>query len=236
MQPSSDRPAGSGRQLRRYGPLAAILVVLVVVAGVLVFTQGDDDDETATTGDTTTDAEAPSGVISYAQAEEDGQLDELTFPEGCDTERGTVAIPDFFAPPCYADAEDNGGETATGVTGDAIKVVAYIPLENDPVLGLIIGAVGIDDTGAETQATYEGYADLYNSYYQTYGRTVEVEFYQGTGTAIDEVAARADAQAVADKEPFAVWGGPVLTTAWADELANRGVVCLGCLGGGLPEW
>ncbi|MDQ3146557.1 MAG: ABC transporter substrate-binding protein, partial [Actinomycetota bacterium] len=44
------------------------------------------------------------------------------------------------------------------------------------------------------------------------------------------------AQAVADKEPFAVWGGPVITTAWADELASRGVVCIGCLGGGLPEW
>lgn len=30
---------------------------------------------------------------------------------------------------------------------------------------------------------------------------------------------------------FAVWGGPVLTSAFADELAARGVVCVGCTAG-----
>ena len=39
MQPTTDRPAGGGgnRQLRRYGPLVAILAVLAIVAGGLVF-------------------------------------------------------------------------------------------------------------------------------------------------------------------------------------------------------
>jgi hypothetical protein len=148
-----------------------------------------------------------------------------------------VAIPSFFAPPCYADIEgDNGGETATGVTGDSIKVVAYLGLDDDPILNLITGAVGVEDTSDEAGQTYQGYRDLFQTYYQTYGREVELELYKGTGTAIDEEAARADAQAIADMEPFAVWGGPVLTSAFADELAARGVICIGCLGGGLPEW
>ncbi|CAN5414043.1 hypothetical protein BH18ACT1_BH18ACT1_03440 [soil metagenome] len=237
MQPSSDRPEGGNRALRRYGPLVAILVVLAVVAGVLVANGGGDDDEdVATDADVASEGETNEGVASFQQAEEEGRLDEVTFPEGCDEERGRVAIPDFFAPPCYADVEDNGGATSPGVTGDTIKVIAYLPLANDPVLGLITGSVGINDSPEQTRATYQGYADLYNSYYQTYGRRVELEFQEATGNVIDEVSARADAQSTADREPFAVWGGPVLTTAWADELAARQVMCVGCLGGGIPEW
>jgi Periplasmic binding protein len=239
MQPSTDQPSGSsaGRQLRRYGPLVAILVVLAVVAGVLVFAGGDDDDGDDVATDQDQASGAPEGVLSFQQAEEEGRLDEVTFPEGCDEERGRVAIPSYFSPPCYADIEgDNGGATATGVTADSIKVVAYIPIDDDPILNLITGSVGIEDTGDETEATYQGYRDLYQSYYQTYGREVELVAYRATGTAIDEEAARADAQAIADMEPFAVWGGPVLTSAFADELAAREVICVGCLGGGLPDW
>jgi hypothetical protein len=240
MQPSTDRPSGSGgssRQLRRYGPLVAILVVLAVVAGVLVFAGGDDDGDDEATGSGEAASGAPEGVLSYEDAEEQGRLDEVTFPDGCDEERGRVAIPSFFAPPCYANIEgDNGGATATGVTGDSIKVVAYIAIDDDPILNLITGSVGIEDTGDEAAATYQGYRDLYQTYYQTYGREVELVEYRATGTAIDEEAARADAQAIADMEPFAVWGGPVLTSAFADELAARQVICVGCLGGGLPEW
>jgi hypothetical protein len=236
MQPSSDQPAGAGRQLRRYGPLVAILVVGAVIAGVLIATSGDDDDEEASTTGDLSDIELPEGAISYQQAEADGRLDELEFKETCDTERGQVAIPSFFSPPCFANVDDNGGDTATGVTGDTIKVVAYLPIADDPILDLITGAVGVEDTPEEVRATYEEYANLYNTYYQTYGRTVELEFQEATGNALDEVTARADAQAAADKEPFAVWGGPILTTAWADELAARGVICIGCLGAGQPEW
>src|SRR5918998_1672310 len=118
MQPSIDRPSGSGsgsgsgdrgRQLRRYGPLAAILVVLAVVAGVLVFAGGDDgDDETATDPGEETGG-AVEGVLSFQDAEEQGRLDEVTFPEGCDEERGRVAIPSYFAPLCYADNEGDNG-------------------------------------------------------------------------------------------------------------------------------
>ena len=87
MQPSTDQPSGgsggTGRQLRRYGPIAAILVVLAVIAGVLVFAGGgdDDDDEATTSGESTSGG--PEGVLSYQDAEDQGRLDEVTFPDGC---------------------------------------------------------------------------------------------------------------------------------------------------------
>ncbi len=57
-----------------------------------------------------------------------------------------------------------------------------------------------------------------------------------TGRANDEVAARADAVRAADeKEPFAVWGGPVLTSAFADELGRAARSCASAAGGGHPE-
>src|SRR4051812_27369275 len=113
MQPSTDQPSGSGgrgRQLRRYGPLAAILVVLAVVAGVLVFAGGDDKGNKESTTGGKKASGAPAGVLSYQDAKDQGRLDDVTFPDGCDEKTGRVAIPSFFAPPCYANVEgDNGG-------------------------------------------------------------------------------------------------------------------------------
>ena len=58
-----------------------------------------------------------------------------------------------------------------------------------------------------------------------------------TGLANDEVTARADAVRIAeDFEPFVVLGGPALTSAFADELAAREVMCIGCTPGQPPEW
>ncbi len=236
MQPSSDQNTGgsAGSPLRRYGPVIAIVAVIAVIVGV-VFATGGDDDDTATDGTTSSSGpdatdgpvQRPAGAISWTQAQEEN-LD-VTFPETCDMERGTVAIPYFFAPECYADADDNGGATSTGVTGDSITVVYYSAPANDPVLDFITGPIQNDDTPEQIQETVLGFADLFGAYYQTYGRTVEVKVVNASGTSTDEVAARADAQkAIEEHKPFAAWGGPALTTAWADEMAAAGVVCIGC--------
>lgn len=236
MQPSTDRPTGEakGRALRRYAPIVAIVVLLAIVAGTLVATRGNDDEEEAS-GPAASTGEVAEGVISFEQAQEE-DLD-VEFGEGCDTETGQVAIPFFFAPACYANVEgDNGGATARGVTADAIKVVVYRPIDDDPILNLFTGAVGVNDTGAESQETTENYTAMFQRYYQTYGRTVELEFLQASGNALDEVAARADAVRASEMEPFAVWGSPALTTAWTDEIAAREIICLSCFGEGLNEW
>ena len=44
---------------------------------------------------------------------------------------------------------------------------------------------------------------------------------------MDEVAARADAKAIADMKPFAVLNGANQTPAWSDELSANGIMCLG---------
>jgi hypothetical protein len=234
--------------IRRYGPLVGIVVVIAVVAAVIAFTggQGGDDDTQATGGNGASGGyqyvsdwgetiTLPEGVIPFWVAEEQG-LD-IDWPDTCDTERGQAAIPSFFAPACFAPFNgDNGGATDEGVTADSIKVVLYQASANDAILTAITGAV-TDDTPAEVTATYQQMLPLFQKYYETYGRTVELQVYQGTGDAIDQVAARADAAAIAEEiKPFAVWGGPALTDAFSDELAARGILNLGGGGGNTPEY
>jgi hypothetical protein len=240
MQPSSDRPdedLGGGSALRRYGPVAAIVAVIAVVAALAVGGGGGDDEpaDTATgstegtgapEGDPAAD-DGPGGAVSWTEAQEQ-DLD-VTFPDTCDPETGRVAIPYYFAAECFADVDHNGGATHRGVTEDSIVVVYYSAPETDPVLDFITGPIANDDTRAQVEETVAGYLELFGSYYQTYGRTVDLRIVQASGTSTDEVAARADAQrAIEEHQPFAAIGGPVLTNAWADEMAAAGVVCISC--------
>ena len=230
--PASDggaEPPRSRRALLRWAPIAAVAVL--VVAGVAVSALGGGDDDEAAVAPTGT---RPDGAITWSQAEDEG-LD-VTFPDTCDEETGRVALPFYFAPECYANVEDNGGETAMGVTGDSIKVIVYRAPEDDPVLDYVAGAAESDDTAEETEQSLRNFVEVFQTYYQTYGRTVEVEYFDATGTSEDEVAARADAAEVASKQPFAVLGGPVLAAdAWATELAANEVVCI-CSGGSTTGW
>ena len=62
-----------------------------------------------------------------------------------------------------------------GVTADTIKVVLYLAQEDDAILNFITQAINDDDTNADAEATYRAYTDMFNDYYQTYGRKVELE-------------------------------------------------------------
>ena len=240
MQPSSDQSgsaAPGGGALRRWGPILAIVLVLAIVGALVAIGGGDDDDDAGDDGGATpetTDAggdgeELPEGAITYAMAEEAGTVDDYTWLDSCDTETGLVAMPNQFAAECYANVDDNGGETYAGVTADEIKVVVYQAPEDDPVLNFITAPINADDTNAQVAETLQGYADMFNTIYQTYGRTVVLEFMTGSGLSNDEVAARADAvKAMEEMGAFAVWGGPVLSNAWTEEIKARGGVCIGC--------
>ncbi len=215
--------------MRRWGPIIAIVAVIAIVAGIVLMGGGDDGDDTATTTTTGSGGGAPEGAISFSRAEAEG-LD-VTFADTCDTETGRLAMPYYFAPECYAEVEDNGGATAPGVTADEITVVVYIAQDADAVLDFITAPIANDDTGAQAEATYQGFTDMFNAYMQTYGRTVKLEFLRASGQSTDEVAARADAvKAMDEMGAFAVWGGPVLSNAWTQEIKARGGVCIGCPG------
>ncbi|MDE0700436.1 MAG: hypothetical protein OXH61_06920 [Acidimicrobiaceae bacterium] len=202
-------------------------------------TVGDDgaDPSVETTPDSTgpapgddaaADTGLPDGVMTISVAAELG-LD-IDFGRRCDTERGTLAVPNFFAPECFAPFEgDNGGATAPGVTEDSIKIVWWTARDADPVLSYVTSAILNDDTTADDEHTMHKLVEYYESYYETYGRKVDLVVYEGSGNINDVGAARADAVEIAEEhKPFMVWGGPTLTNAFAEELHARGIPCIGC--------
>jgi hypothetical protein len=241
----------------------AIVAVVGIIAAVVVATSGGDDDDAsdttvasseaptetsggtdATTGDTadtTTDGTGGGGgeityPLSITEAQEQGI--EVAWDERCDVDRGRLAVPDYFAPPCFAPfSGDNGGATAPGVTGDSIKVVMYQEQEGDPVIRYVTDAITVDDTNQEQYETALNMVEYFQAFFETYGRTVELIMVEGTGTALDAVAARADALYIAeDIKPFMVLGGPALTAAFGEELAARGIPCISCVPSATPEW
>jgi hypothetical protein len=268
MEPASAGGTGSSgsRNLKRWGPIAAIVAVVAIVAGVIVFSGGDGDDDTSTTTVAPVDTTAPTGTgtettdpsdatdataepgdttpgeitfpLSFSQAEEQGLVDAIDWGERCDVERGRVAVPDFFAPECFAPFEgDNGGATEEGVTEDTIKILIYQAQDNDPVIRYITDAIAVDDTNAEEIETFRNMARYFETYYETYGRSVEIVPFVGSGIASDDVAARADAVRVVEEiKPFMVWGGPALTNAWGDEITAGGIACIGCTPSQPKEW
>jgi len=229
MQPSS---AGAGPErgnnLRRYGPIIAIVVVVAIIGAVVVLSGGKDKKPTATTNSSTSSGATalPTGAIPFSQK---GNRTDLTFSDKCDLSTGRLKMPYFFAPECFANVADNGGATAKGVTKDTITVVVYLAPDTDPIIDFITAPIKNNDTAATDQATYEGYTQMFNEYFQTYGRKVVLKFLHGSGTSDNEVQARADAvKAVDELGAFAVWGGPILAPAWTEEIKARGVICLGC--------
>jgi hypothetical protein len=193
-------------------------------------------DPAATDVSTSVPAGERPDVLTFSAAAELGI--DVEWGERCDTDIGRVATPDYFRPECYAPFDgDNGGATAPGVTADTIKIVYYQGPDADPIIRYITDAIANDETNGQDADTVAGMIEYFETYYETYGRTVELIPFEGTGIASDEVAARADAVRIAEEiEPFMVWGGPVLTNAFADELAARGVLCLSCTPSQPPDW
>lgn len=197
-------------------------------------------DTAATDSEPATSVAAGGGEVtfplSFTQAEDQGI--DVAWGDNCDPETGRLMVRDFFAPECYAPFEgDNGGETAPGVTADAIKVVYYLGPDDDPIINYITAAIANDDTNADSEATLTTMLDYYKQFYEFYGRTIDLQFFQGSGIASDEVAARADAVRIAeDIKPFAVLGGPALTAAFGDEISSRGILCISCNPSQPDDW
>jgi ABC-type branched-subunit amino acid transport system substrate-binding protein len=178
-----------------------------------------------------------AGPMTTLKAKLEGKTN-IDFGPNCDLETGRVKIPSVYAPPCVAPFKGkNGGSTSSGVTGDEIKIVVYsTDPAKDPLAAGAIRAAGAELNVGAIQDTWRGYIDIYNRMFELYGRKISVEFFVGTGAGSDSAAAKADAIAIAEKKPFAVLGGPLQsTTVFADELAHRGVMCLGICALAIPQ-
>ena len=229
---ASGASGGGNRSAKKWGPIVGVVAVLAIVVGVLIATRhSGSSTKPADTGATSTTA-APGGVtttpgtqggstttaaakpitypLSYSQAKAQGVADQIDWGTRCDTTTGRLAVPDYFAPECYAPFKgDNGGATYAGVTADTINIVFYEGMANDPIIAYITDAIKVSDTNAQAADTMKELVRYYETYYELYGRKVNLIPYEGTGIATDEVAARADAAAIVEKyQPFVVFGGP----------------------------
>lgn len=232
MEPTNRRETGTRPSaMKRYGPLIAIVVVIAIVGVVIALAGGGGDDDKKAADNSP--VKTTGGPVTI----NDSNKDSIDWGPNCDVERGRVKIPYAYAPPCVKPfTGDNGGATAQGVTGDSIKVVVYQgdPAKN-PLQAATVRSAGADVDNASERETYQGYFDLFSRYYELYGRKIDLQFFDGSGGPMDEVAARADAKAIADMKPFAVLSGANQTPAWADELAANGIMCLGNCSLAVPE-
>ena len=168
-------------------------------------------DQTATsdTAGTSANGDPASTVatpMTYADAEAAGTADQTTWVDNCDPETGRITIPSVYAPPCVpAFSGDNGGATSPGVTADSIKVVSYTPPANADITSALGGAADEPDQILQTR---KDFVAMLQDVSETYGRTVELVEFQGTGPGDDAVAAQADAvNIVENMKPFAVLNG-----------------------------
>lgn len=225
--------------LRRYGPIIVIVVVIAIIGAIVALTRGDDDHSASSENGATNPSDETGLPLIYSQAEEEGRADDIDWGPSCNTDLGQVKIPSIYAPSCvepYDPADGNGGATGPGVTADTINVVFYMgDPKLDPQLTAAVAATGADvdpDTAFETA---QGFASIYEQVYELWGREVNLVRYLSTGSGTDAIAAKADAKAIIDMDPFAVIGGPTQTSAFRDELAAAGVMCLGDCAGVVPQ-
>jgi hypothetical protein len=235
--PGSPSPAPRPPWVRnglRYAPI--VVIALVIGAVVALRGGGGDDDQEESSSDAaaaTGDELIESGPMTPQKAELEGKTD-VDFGPNCDTETGRITLPVIVAPPCVEPfTGDNGGATTPGVTDDEILVVYYETNPDiDPLGAASISSLGVDVDPDGSIEALQGYADLYNELFETYGRTVRFERFLGTGQASDVEAAKADAIAIGERHPFAVLGGPAnATQVFGPEIASQGIMCgPGCSG------
>jgi hypothetical protein len=227
------RRPGAGRRCVSF---VAAIAVVSVVAGLLgaaaVASPGSDQADAQKNA-----ALVKAGPMTPEKAQLLGKTN-IDFGPNCDTTTGRVKIPTVYAPPCIQPfTGKNGGATAQGVTGDSIKVIVYVgDPSKDPLLAGQIMAAGASLDTNQIKDTWRGYFDIYNKMFELYGRKIDVSFFDGTGSGADTTAAKADAIAIAAMKPFAALGGPQQsTTVFSDELAHRGVLCVGTCATAVPQ-
>jgi ABC-type branched-subunit amino acid transport system substrate-binding protein len=227
------------RRSRAVGRSTSFLVVVVsvvVVAGLLAASAAASpasDEADAQKNE----ALVKSGPMTTLKAKLEGK-NNIDFGPNCDTTTGRVKIPSVYAPPCVQPFKGkNGGSTSQGVTDNEIKVVVYnTDPQKDPLVAGQLRAAGAELNLGAIQDTWQGYIDIYNQFFELYGRKISAEYFTGTAASSDTAAAKADAIAIAEKKPFAVLGGPQQSTSvFSDELAHRGVMCIGTCATAVPQ-
>jgi hypothetical protein len=212
--------------LRRYGPIALVIIVIV---GVIAFvgSRGDDDDDVSA-GAGTTSASGSNLPLTYQEAKDKGTEGDIAWGATCDTDTGRVKMPVYNAYPCVEPPDasaDNGGATSPGVTADSI-IVALYKGQPDPLQQAIVEGAGADTDPNAINQTSIDYLNMFADVAETYGRTLDIRTVEASGGPADATAAQADAQKVIDMGAFAAVGGPGQTPAWWQEIVAAKIVCM----------
>ncbi len=200
--------------IRRWLPWILALVVIAVV--VIIARPSSDNDDSEVSGSATAAAPAEPATT------------------GCDERQLTGS--DYG--PCKAESftGDNGGATAEGVTADTIKVSFR---EANPAQLAALKAIAgpaMASLGGDQEATLSDLKSLvayFNDQFDLYGRTVELDVYEGQGQFLDEFqgkgvqGAQIDAARVSDAGAFADVSLATMTQPYAEALASEKVVLLG---------
>lgn len=140
---------------------------------------------------------------------------------------------DPYSPPCFEFSGDNGGVTAKGVTPEEIIVSARILDEKgfQQTLATLAGA-DIVDGPEDVKRTIAALAEYFNSRMQFYGRKMDINFYNGKGSGVNELQgagqAEAEADAIAAAEEIGAFAEINAGSApFADALARKKVIAFG---------
>jgi hypothetical protein len=139
---------------------------------------------------------------------------------------------DPYSPPCVTFSGNNGGNTATGVTGSTITLTARLTTDQSfqQTLAQLAGAQ-LRDTNADNQRTIEALVQYFNSHFQFYGRKLQVKFFTGQGSLSNELQGYGQANAVVDAKTAQSQGGFADITAesepYSTALWNNGIMGLG---------
>ena len=208
-------------------PVLVSLLVAVLTASLLITAVGPSSGA----GAAASQSGGSSLPLTFGEAKAQGKT--VDWGPNCDTTTGKVAVPTGYAPPCVepwpakGKSADNGGKTAPGVTADTITIALY-QAQPDLLQQSFFEASGSDESLAAERETTQQYIDFFSSHYETYGRKIQLVTLKASGPPDDDVAAKADAIKVATElHAFASFGGPGQTPAYAEELAARGVLCVG---------
>jgi hypothetical protein len=222
VTPRTSTPPPRASLTARFGPLTVVLVAVALVAVLASTGRADRTEATTPTSKAgSSDARLP---ITYAEAKKAGTVDRYEWGAKCDPKTGRVTVPSVYAPPCeVARPGVDGGATSPGVTASTITVVLYEPADDDLAATL---QNTLDPADVRRDASAKLLA-LYQDRFTMWGRTIKIVDLKGSGS--DETSARADAVKVASEiGAFASIGGPSQQGAYAEELASRKVLCVGC--------
>lgn len=147
----------------------------------------------------------------------------------CDQASGRELLPTLYAPPCvpeWTPAQGNGGNTYKGVTANSITVAVPISQQATEVYAL----ANDTDSQQQIQAGNANYVNLFEHHYQTYGRKVNLAYYNSSYSPGDSLAqqnaeCQSDATKVSDQIHALVSWFDCGTNAYENTLVNDGVVC-----------